>query len=385
MRIGYYGFSDEADVDVLVPPPASVDYQPETLPESILTTSGLVELRRHTTRSSYRMTLRWSDIPERDLARLAVIPPSEVVTLITERGREEFVVIDEPVRAMKAGVTDFDGSMLYTATLNAYPVSKSAASQNLRLRQGSVLDSFQVSKAPVALNWDSPTPPGPDPANYSIIRSSARSGLPPTVNVGEGIRFTFDAMSTDYGRVQYFDVTGDGRIELTNLSPNIYSGWFGHKLNAVSLETGVLRRYPFSILDDFTVNFVSWHDASLVDGSVIRAQENNALLSINYTDGEMQVSYNINGSVQSSVFPASPSDYHVLGVQRNNGNLLVYFNGDSQSVTSVVTSAPSGLEDAVILGGGSLYLDDVLFANSDNIDLVATYTWLTGEEVLGAV
>jgi len=377
VRIGYFGFVNEQDVDLLVVPPSSVNYQPEVSPESKLTTKGLTELRRYTSPASYKIVLRWADISERELARLALIPPSEVVSLINERGRIQQVVIDEPVRSMKKGVSDMDGNMLYTASLNVYPVTKSAANQNVRLRQGSVLDSFKTSKAPRLIEYDPEQPTEPTPANYTAVKESAKSGLPPTMNIGEGIRFTFEELSVDYGRYEYFDVTMDGRIELSYNTSQDFFGWYSHVPIGGALNvTGTLKRYPFSVADDFTVTMLVWPDESLNDGNIIRTSEVGRLFTTSYRNGSFNVTWNNGGVVQNTSVAASPNSYHFLAIQGNNGNLSVELNGVSQSIASSNQTAPTFSTDTTEIGGGSVYIDDLILANSADINVGDIYSWL---------
>ena len=380
MRIGYDGFSAPLSVDVLVPPPSSVRYAPTSQPRRELTTSQLVELRGYASQANHTIELAWQDIPERDLSLLAFIKPNEVVTLIGEDGRARKVVFSEPVRAMQSGVTAFDGTPLYTASLRAHQVAPSAFQAAQKLSLPASMRSLGTSRAPAFLNRDAPTPTQPNPANYSPVLSRAASNLPPTVSPGEGVRFTFDTYADDTERGRYYSTDTDAYLELQYATSQDFRGWYSHvREGGTRNETAVLERWPFELDSQWALGILMWAAPNLSSGSVLNCYGPKSVLGLDYRVGSLHLTLNTNGNTRRAQYAMPTSQFHYLGLRYSNGTLYSSWNGAAElALGEELYTTPNSAKAGFYLGGGSVYVDDLFLSSGDDVDLVAIYEWLFG-------
>lgn len=374
MRIGYLGFTEDADV--LIPPPSEVTYAPVTQARQELVTSGLLELRGYTTLASYTLQLRWKDIPERDLSLLAFIPPQETVTLIDQAGKEWLVVFDEPTRAMLSGVSTRDGSPLYSASLNAYPVQVSPLGATPPLQADLRVRTGKVTVPDTLIPRDPPAPPAPTP-QASPIKARAVRGLPPTVEYGEGLRFTFDTFSDEVERGRYYSDDTDGYLELSYLAAQTYAGWYSHVHAGRSVEA-LLKRFPWKLDAAWTIGALLFIDADLAAGTLLQGWGPEGMLSVSWAAGTLSLTLTQGGVLYLHTLPLPAGTYAYLGLQYAYGNFRAGLNGVVSPVPSASTPPVTTARTGLVLGGGPAYYDDLLIANSDNVDLAQVYAWLVG-------
>lgn len=374
MRIGYLGFTEDADV--LIPPPSEVTYAPATQARQELVTSGLLELRGYATLASYTLQLRWKDIPERDLSLLAFIPPQETVTLIDQAGKERLVVFDEPTRAMLTGVSTRDGSPLYSASLNAHPVQFSPLGASRLLQADVRVRTGKVTVPDAITPRDPPAPPAPTPT-VSPIKARAVRGLPPTVEYGEGLRFTFDTFSDEVERGRYYSDDTDGYLELSYLAPQAYTGWYSHVRAGRNVEA-LLKRFPWQLDAAWTIGALLFIDAGLSAGTLLQGWGPEGVLSVSWEAGNLNLTLSQGGVLYFHTLPLPAGTYAYLGLQYAYGNFRAGLGGAMNPVPPASTPPLSTARTGLVLGGGPAYYDDLLIANSDNVDLAQVYAWLVG-------
>lgn len=374
MRIGYIGFTEEADV--LIPPPTEVTYVPSTQARREVVTSGLMELRGYTSLSAYAIQLRWKDIPERDLSLLAFIPSKEAVTLIDQARKEWLVVLEEPARSMLSGVSDRDGRPLYSASLTAYPVVFSPLGPSRPMESAVQVRTGKVTVPDSLIPRDPPAPPSPTPA-ASPIKARAVRGLPPTVAYGEGIRFTFDTYSDEVERGRYYSEDTDGYLELDYLANQSYAGWYSHVRLGVTVQAR-LKRFPWKVDSAWTIGVLLFVDPALSGGALLQGYGPSAVLYAGWDAGKLAVRLTKGSTFYSATFDLPPGQYAYLGLQYAYGNFKAGLNGSLQSLVPVVVPPISTDREGLFIGGGPAYFDDLLVVNSDNVDLAQVYAWLTG-------
>lgn len=372
MRIGYLGFAEEADL--LLPAPSEVTYLPASQVRQEVTTSGLRELRGYTSLAAYTLQLRWRDLPEEYVSLVASIPPNEVVSLIDEAGREWQVVFGEPTRTMLTGVSTREGKPLYSTGLIAFPVASNSVGASRVLETGGQVRSGRLIAPSTLTPRDPVLPPVPSPAVSPVLARASR-GLPPTVRPGEGVRFTFTTFSDEVERGRYYAEDGEGHLELTRLTGPQYQGLYSSVWNQRLVEAR-LRRFPWHLDAAWTIGALLFVDGGLFTGRVLWAEGKNSLLQVSWNAGILSVDLALGTSHYRQAWSVPVGTYHYLGLQYSHGVLRAGLAG----VMEVVPMFPSYLietaSEGLTIGGGAVYLDDLLIARSDGVDLGQAYRWM---------
>lgn len=384
MRVGYEDFVLPEAVDILIPPPAAVRYEPVSQPRRELTTSGLAELRRYSSLEDIIIHLEWRDIPERDVSVLSLIPPSEILTWYAEDGQRRRVVINEPIRALLSGVITRDGQPLYSTSLELHPVTVSQRAYRDNLKQATTLKTLGATKPPVLLGRDEPLPAAPTPQD-SPVRSRATGGLPPGVSVGDGSRFTFDGFQDSLLSARYFSVDADSRFELTEPAPQDYQGWYSSTGDGGQLKVGVLGGLEFDISDlDWALGILLYRgETGTQQGSVLRAESGQWRLSLNHG---FAPSLSLQGPTGrwwwggSSYTAQTPGEYfRNLILIMDNGNPSLHVDGQEETLNFVASGGQiQDVPPLVRLGGGYTFVDDLWLCRHGALDAVEIHDWMLG-------
>jgi hypothetical protein len=372
MRIGYLGFTEEADL--LLPAPSEVTYLPASQVRQEVTTSGLRELRGYTHLAAYTLQLQWRDLPEEFVSLVASIPPDEVVTLLDEAGREWQVVFGEPTRTMLTGVSTRDGKPLYSTGLAAYPVISNSAGTSRVLGTGGQVRSGRLVAPETATPRDPVLPPVPSPEVSPVLARASR-GLPPTVRPGEGVRFTFTTFSDEVERGRYYAEDGEGYLELTRLTGPRYQGLYSSVANQRLVEAR-LRRFPWQLDAAWSVGVLLFVDSALTPGRVLWAEGKNALLQVTWDAGLLSLDLALGTIHYRQTWAVPAGEYIYLGLQYSHGVLRAGLAGVLDTVPSFPSHLIETSSEGLVVGGGAVYLDDLLLARTDGVDLAQAYHWM---------
>lgn len=369
MRIGFIGFT--TDADLLVTPPTSIKYRLPAANRVINTAARSWQFHRLTQQSSLEIQMTWKDIPESELAALAYIPADEIHTLITDTGREYNVILNEPTRSPQPIYTA-DGQWVYSASLVAYVVNEYA--------MGEVSSDTPPTVRLLAITNDINAaqrnyPPAQPTAAYTPIVPAAANGLPPGVKYGEGMRWTFLTSDTSGNWLRYYSTDADGWFECAATTP-LYKDWYS-PVNNNRLVASVLQRAWFYPDDAWSLGMLVWIDRSYSDGDILLAYSQNRYLHIGHVGDTVYIDYIPQDGQHFAVSETLTGGYDYLWLQYSYGVFQVGFNGVVKTV-SPISGQVLTAEEGVQIGGGGVFIDDLILVQSDQVDMESVRKWLLG-------
>jgi hypothetical protein len=368
MRIGFRGFDDTADI--VLTPPSRVSYGLSVSTRQLVTASRAIRLRRLADRSGKTLTLSWDALPEKELALLAYLPPDEVHVLRTESGRDLEVVFGEPTRSATKYLT-WDGQMTYAVDLPVFQVNAFTVSEVTPVSPPSQrLLAVATDLTKAAHNWP---PQQPTPA-YTPVHPKAANGLPPGVKPGEGVRFTFKVYDLDT-TLRYYSVDTDGWLVGQALTPN-YADWYSAVQDG-RLAVSQLQRAAFYPDQAWSFGMLLWRDGNLASGDILRAAYQNHGLFVYHIDNALYLTYRTANGVTYAWQGTLSGGYQYLYAQMSYGTLVVGLDGDEYTLVPTTTAAGT-LSDGTWLGGGGVYVDDLVLVNSDVVSMPLIRDWLFG-------
>jgi hypothetical protein len=369
MRIGFRGFVNDADI--IITPPSRVTYNLFTSTRQVVTASRAIRLRRIADSNGKTLMLSWDSLPENELALLAFLASDEVHILYTDSGRALEVVFGEPTRNITRYLT-WDGQVTYAVELPVFQVNMFTVSEVTSVSPPSErLLAIPTDLNTASHNW----PPQQATPAYTPIHPSTSNGLPPGITFNSGNRFTFKVYALS-NILRYYSVDGSQWFNAPGVTP-LYKDWYSPVQNN-RIAVGELQR-NFFVLDNYGWSFgaLLCRDISLADGTILRSVSDNNGLSVYHIGDVIYLTYQTANGLIYSWSRTLPSGYHYLYAQMNFGTLTVGFNTIEEVLTPSITS-PSLLNNGTWIGGGGVFIDDLILVNNGWINMSAVRTWLLG-------
>src|SRR5690606_7803085 len=213
-------------------------------------------------------------------------------------------------------------------------------------------------RPPMVISRDPMPRPHAHPEEYSPVASNATTDLPPTVEVGEGVRLAFEVLADELGRYRYYSTDTDAYLELRTEAQQEYKGWYsnlvpGEGVTAVS----ELRRWPFELDTEWSIGILYFRPAGAVNGELLRVLEDDGILVVSAGDDTITVTLNDNGLLQTFQAESAEDEYHYLWLTRSGGLLYGSLDGE-EPVQAVDASAPAvqTSQTGVYVGGSGTFI-----------------------------